>query len=199
MLLRTLFAKVQAPSVQASLAGLRAKFRNERERERFSTAFTKALYEMSRDCEYRDREYRVTSMFDNPEVASKAVAILGRAGVPEDSIAMLGPASEYLEEKYQPARGYSPIDIAGTITGAGVAGAMLGVGLLMIPGLGPLSSQAQRQFPHSPSRSGKQCHRHNPGRYRKDAQPSRRRRSFSNFLRKRDKARKDFRIRQHRL
>ena len=136
MLLRTLFAKAQTPSVRKlhSSAGLRASFRNERERERFSKAFTRALDEMA-----RDREHLVTAMFDHQEAASKAVANLGKAGVAEDSIAMLWRASEYLEEKYQPAQGYSPTDIAGTITGAGVAGAMLGVGILMIPGLGPVA------------------------------------------------------------
>ena len=136
MLLRTLFAKAQTPSVQKlhDSAGLRASFRNERERERFSKAFSKALDEMS-----RDREHMVTAIFESAEAASKTVANLTKAGVPEKHIAMLWRASEYLEQKYQPAQGYSPTDIAGTITGAGVAGAMLGVGILMIPGLGPIA------------------------------------------------------------
>ena len=136
MLLRTLFAKVQTPSVRKlhDNAGLRAGFRSERDRERFSRAFTAALEEMS-----RDREHLVTAVFDSPETASRAVAILGVEGVPDDAIAMLWRASEYLAESYQPAKGYSASNIAGTITGAGFAGAMLGVGILMIPGLGPVA------------------------------------------------------------
>ncbi len=136
MLLRTLFAKVQTPSVQKlhDSAGLRASFRNERERERFSRAFSKALDEMS-----RNREHLVTAIFDQPEAATKVVEELSEQGVPEDAIAMLWRASEYLEEKYQPAKGHSAGNVAGTITGAGFAGAVLGVGFLMIPGIGPIA------------------------------------------------------------
>ncbi len=136
MLLRTLFAKAQTPSVKKlhDSAGLRANFRSERERERFSRAFSKALDEMA-----RDRQHLLTAVFDKPEAASRTVEALAEDGVPEDAIAMLWRASEYLEEKYEPARGHSPGTVAGTITGAGVAGAMLGVGMLMIPGLGPVA------------------------------------------------------------
>lgn len=136
MLLRTLFAKVQTPSVQKlhDSAGLRASFRSEREREKFSKCFAKALEEMS-----RDREHLVTAIFESPEAANRAVTMLGVEGVPEDAIAMLWRASEYLTEAYQPAKGHSAGSIAGAITGAGVAGAVLGVGVLMIPGIGAVA------------------------------------------------------------
>ncbi len=136
MLLRTLFAKVQTPSVQKlhDSAGLRATFRNQRERDRFSKAFLKARDELN-----REREHLVTAAFDHPEAANRAVTILSVEGVPEEAISMLWRASEYLEEKYRPAGGYSPGSVAGAITGAGVAGAMLGVGILMIPGIGPVA------------------------------------------------------------
>ena len=136
MLLRTLFAEAQTPSVKKlhDCAGLRASFRSERERERFSNAFAKAVDEMA-----RDRQHLLTAVFDKPDAASRTVKALGEAGVPEKAIAMLWRASEYLEEKYQPARGHSAGTVAGTITGAGMAGAMLGVGILMIPGLGPIA------------------------------------------------------------
>ncbi|MBL4858254.1 MAG: hypothetical protein JKY36_03490 [Erythrobacter sp.] len=136
MLLRTLFAKVQTASVQKlhDSAGLRASFRNERERDRFSKAFQNARDELN-----REREHLVTAVFDHSDAANRAVAILSVEGVPDESISMLWRASEYLEEKYERATGYSPGSVAGAITGAGVAGAMLGVGILMIPGFGPVA------------------------------------------------------------
>lgn len=136
MLLRTLFAKVQTPSVRKlhDSAGLRASFRSERERERFSRAFLKARDEMN-----RERQHLVTAVFDNAEAASRAVTLLGVEGVADESMSLLWRASEYLEESYERLPGYSAGDIAGTITGAGVAGAMLGVGVLMIPGFGPVA------------------------------------------------------------
>ena len=136
MLLRTLFAKVQTPSVQKlhDSAGLRASFKSERERERFANAFLRARDEMA-----RDRQHLVTAIFDQPEAATRAVTLLTVEGVSEESISMLWRASEYLEEKYQRQKGYSPGSVAGAITGAGVAGAVLGVGVLMIPGLGPVA------------------------------------------------------------
>ena len=136
MLLRTLFAEVRTPSVRKlhDSAGLRASFRSEKERERFSRAFSQAREEMT-----RDRQHLVTAIFDHPEGAARAVEDLTGAGIPEDAIAMLWRASEYLEERYIPAKGHSTATIAGTVTGAGFAGAMLGVGMLMIPGLGPVA------------------------------------------------------------
>lgn len=136
MLLRTLFAKVQTPSVQKlhDSAGLRARFRSERDREKFSKAFQKARDEMT-----RDRQHLVTAVFDQPETANRAVTILGVEGVPDEAIALLWRASEYLDEKYKRTDGYSATSVAGAITGAGVAGAVLGVGILMIPGIGPVA------------------------------------------------------------
>ncbi|MBX7540394.1 hypothetical protein [Qipengyuania sphaerica] len=136
MLLRTLFAKVRTPSVRKlhNSAGLRASFRSERERARFSTAFAKAVQEMA-----REKQHLVTAIFDNPEAANRAVTILGIEGVPDDAIAMVWRASEYLSESYNPPKGYSAASVAGAITGAGVAGAVLGVGILMIPGIGPVA------------------------------------------------------------
>ena len=136
MLLRTLFVKVQTKSVQKlhSSAGLRAYFRSEIDRTRFAKSFSGALEEMD-----RNRGYLVTALFDCQEIADEAVHALKASGVPEDAIALLWRASEYLAHDYKPLRGHDAADIAGTITGAGMAGAVLGVGMLMIPGIGPVA------------------------------------------------------------
>ena len=136
MLLRTLFAEVQTPSVRKlhASAGLRASFRSDSDRARFARAFERAREQMD-----RDRKHLVTAIFDQAERAAKAVEMLRGGGVPEKAIAMLWRASEYLAEEYRPARGHSNSAVAGSIAGAGVAGALLGVGMLMIPGLGPVA------------------------------------------------------------
>ena len=136
MLLRTLFGGAQTPSVQKlhNSSGLRAQFRSARERDRFSAAFAKARDEMN-----RDRQNLVTAVFDQQASARRAVAILGIEGIPEDAISLLWRASEYLEEKYAPPVGYSPGKLVGAIAGAGVAGAMFGVAVLFVPGIGAVA------------------------------------------------------------
>ncbi|WP_156787244.1 hypothetical protein [Erythrobacter sp. SD-21] len=136
MLLRTLFAGAQTPSVRKlhESAGLRASFRNERERMRFSKYFLKARAVMG-----RNREHVVTAIFDQSEAAERAVALLGVEGIRDEAMSLVWRASEYLERKYKRKKGYGPGGVAGAVTGAGVAGAMLGVGIMMIPGLGPVA------------------------------------------------------------
>lgn len=136
MLLRTLFGEAQTPSVQKlhSSSGLRAQFRSARERDRFSTAFAKARREMN-----RDRQYLVTAVFDQQGSARRAVAMLTIEGVPDDAISLLWRASEYLEEKYTPTSGHSPGNLVSAIAGAGVAGAMFGVAVLFVPGIGAVA------------------------------------------------------------
>lgn len=136
MLLRTLFGPVQTPSVKKlhRSAGLRACFRSERERQRFAQAFNRALDEMR-----RSREYLVTAVFEQQENARKAVGRLTIEGVPEEAISMVWRASEYLAEKYEPVDGHDPTEIAGAVAGAGLAGAVLGMAILVIPGVGPVA------------------------------------------------------------
>ncbi|UOR14578.1 hypothetical protein [Qipengyuania aquimaris] len=136
MLLRTLFGEVRTPSVKKlhRSAGLRVGFRSERDRARFAKAFGEAVEDM-----HRSREHVVTAVFEKQETARKAVGRLTIEGVPEDAISMVWRASEYLAEKYEPIEGHSPPGIAGAIAGAGLAGAVLGVAILVIPGIGPVA------------------------------------------------------------
>lgn len=137
MLLRTLFGGGQTPSVQKlhNSSGLRAQFRSAKDRDRFSAAFSKAREEMN-----RDRQHLVTAVFDQQVSARRAVGMLGIEGVPDEAIALLWRASEYLEEKYSPPTGYSPGDLVNAIAGAGVAGAMFGVAVLFVPGIGAVAA-----------------------------------------------------------
>lgn len=136
MLLRTLFGQVKTPSVRKlhRSAGLRAGFRSERERARFAQTFQKAVDEMK-----RSRDHVATAVFETQEKARKAVGRLTIEGVPEEAISMIWRASEYLAEKYEPIEGHGTGGIAGAVAGAGLAGAVLGVAILAIPGIGPIA------------------------------------------------------------
>lgn len=136
MLLRTLFGPAKTPSVRKlhNSAGLRASFRGERERNRFARAFGRAVEEMR-----RSREHVVTAVFEHQQSARRAIGRLTIEGVAEDAISMVWRASEYLAEKYEPSEGHPPAEIAGVVAGAGLAGAVLGVATLVIPGIGPVA------------------------------------------------------------
>lgn len=84
----------------------------------------------------------VSAVFDNREEARRAVTELRDAGIPESAISLVG----------RPDEGDSNVDgdddddgagkgsIAGAVAGGGVAGALLGVAALAIPGVGPLAA-----------------------------------------------------------
>ena len=136
MLLRTLFGPVKTPSVRKlhRSAGLRASFRSERERGQFAKVFKSAIDEM-----HRARQHVIMAVFEQQDSARKAVGKLTIEGIPEEAISMVWRASEYLSEKYEPAEGHGTTEIAGVVAGAGLAGAVLGVATLMIPGVGPVA------------------------------------------------------------
>ena len=137
MLLRTLFRDVVSPSVLRlhQSAGLRAIFRTERERDRFAAAFAKA-----RNHESANPDDMITAIFDGRDYAERAVAGLKAAGIPDKAISLLWRASRFLDNGVDWEEGHSKLSIAGAVAGSGVAGAVLGVAILMIPGVGPVAA-----------------------------------------------------------
>lgn len=137
MLLRTLFRDVVSPSVLRlhQSAGLRVIFRTERERDRFATAFAAA-----RAHEAAHTDHLVTAIFDDRDHAERAVAGIKGAGIPDGSISLLWRASRFLDTDTEWTEGHSKLSVAGAIAGSGVAGAMLGVAILAIPGVGPVAA-----------------------------------------------------------
>lgn len=78
----------------------------------------------------------VSAVFDNREEARRAVTELRSAGIPEKAISLVGRPDE--NEIQDDEDGASKGTVAGAVAGGGVAGALLGVAALAIPGVGPL-------------------------------------------------------------
>ena len=137
MLLRTLFQDVDTPSVRKlrETSGLRVVFRNERDREVFSTAFASA-----QQMEGARKTHVVTAIFDERTKVDHAIAALDGFGVPAKSISLLCRASQFMDTGTKWPEGHSVRSVAGVVVGSGFAGAMLGIGILMVPGVGPLAA-----------------------------------------------------------
>ena len=137
LLLRTLFREVTSASVLRlhQSSGLRAIFGTDQERERFARAFSKA-----RDSETAKKHYVVSAIFDDREAAERAVSALRRSGVSEQGISLLWRASKFLDADYRWSEGHSSLSVVGAVAGSGIAGAMLGVAILFVPGIGPVAT-----------------------------------------------------------
>ena len=137
MLLRTLFQDETTPSVVRlhKCAGLRAIFGTSHERDLFASAFATA-----RARDISNTQHHVTALFDGQEHAERAVLELKSAGIPDSAISLLWLAGQFMDEDFRWCDGHSKLSVAGAVAGGGVAGAMLGVAVLAIPGLGPVAA-----------------------------------------------------------
>lgn len=133
MLLRTLFRDILSPSVVQlhRSAGLRVVFKAEIERERFARAFADARERAS-----ASSPYLVTAMFHDRATAERAVTELKTSGIPEGSISLLSRASRFVDADSEWPEGHSRLSVVSAVAGGGVAGAMLGAILLLVPGIG---------------------------------------------------------------
>lgn len=136
MLLRTMFRDTHTPSVQKlqDSAGLRAEFRSESERDSFARAFEQARGKLK-----ETKDFILTSVFDQLEAANAAVVAIKAVGVPEDAISLAWRASNYLDQPYQPPKGHSLGEVTTGVVGGGIAGALFGVAVLFVPGVGPVA------------------------------------------------------------
>lgn len=137
LLLRTLFREVTSASVMRlhRSTGLRVIFATEQERDRFARAFTKA-----RDHETLKKGHVVSAIFDDRDTADGAVEALKRSGISEKAISLLWRASKFLDSEYRWSEGHSSLSVAAAVAGSGIAGAMLGVAVLFVPGVGPVAT-----------------------------------------------------------
>ena len=137
MLLRTLYKPSRSASVQKlhDSAGLRVVFRTEKDRELFAAAFRKASQK-----EQVLKDDVVSAMFDSREAAEEAVHALRAEGVPLSAISLLFRASQFMDTDIAWPEGHKPLSVAGAIAGGGVAGALLGIGVLLVPGVGPVAA-----------------------------------------------------------
>jgi hypothetical protein len=137
-LLRTQTNIEASPSITRlrDAAGLRAVFETSAERDRFAGAFTAARAKLA-----VRKQYMLAAIFGNIANAEAVVAELKRAGIPEDSISLLWQAQHNPAAINGPEAGHTRFSIAAATAGAGVAGALLGVGFLaLIPGIGAIAA-----------------------------------------------------------
>ncbi|MEP5937477.1 MAG: hypothetical protein ABJ239_04050 [Erythrobacter sp.] len=136
MLLRTLYKPVERDSVQKlhDSSGLRIVLKNEGERVAFASAFERA--KAKRD---EDRQIVETAVFDTREQAEAVISQLHEAGIDPDAISLLCRASQFTDPDHEWPDGHSPASIASVVAGSGVAGALMGVACLFVPGVGPVA------------------------------------------------------------
>lgn len=137
MLMRTLFQDVASPSVVQlhRSSGLRTIFGTAKERDAFAATFEKARAQLE-----ASSHHLVTAIFDDREQADRVVEDLIESRIPKQSISLLRLASQFMDTDAAWPEGHSKMSIAGATAGAGVAGAVLGAVMLMIPGIGPVAA-----------------------------------------------------------
>jgi hypothetical protein len=137
-LLRTQTNIEASPSITRlrEAAGLRAVFETSAERDQFAGAFTAARARLA-----VRKQYVLAAIFDSVERAEAVVTELKRAGIPEESISLLWQERHKPDAVAGQVAGHTRFSIAAATAGAGVAGALLGVGFLaLIPGIGAIAA-----------------------------------------------------------
>lgn len=137
MLLRTLTHEEVSPSVARlhQAAGLRLNFDTDEERDVFAAAFANARAQLN-----VKKRYLVAAMFDDRKDAEHVVTELEGAGIPDSSISLLWRAGQFMDPDNRTWEGHTKRSVFAAATGGGIAGAMLGVAILAIPGLGLIAA-----------------------------------------------------------
>jgi hypothetical protein len=132
MLLRTLEGPPASPSVdrQRRAMGLRAAFANDQDRSAFAAAFLAATAQ-----EAVSRGNREAAFFRHRDEADKAILDLVAGGIDAGSIIALA-----CDPSDEPRKGHSSLRVASATAGGGLAGMLLGVAFLTIPGIGVVSA-----------------------------------------------------------
>ena len=135
-LLRTFHLRDASPSIVAlrESSGLRAIFESESQRAAFARQF-----EQARSQERAEREHTITAIFPDWDEAEAAAQAIFARDVPETAISFLWRSNRFAEPDPKPA-GYSRSQVLANVTGGGVAGAALGMAILVIPGVGPVAA-----------------------------------------------------------
>jgi hypothetical protein len=136
MLLRTLYRDVAPPSVvklQRS-AGLRMVFRSDHDRDNFASAFQEA-----KERSLTSENHLVSAIFADRASAERAVQRLKSAEIPQNSIALLWRLSQFVNTDGEWEDGHSKRSVVGAVAAGGVAGALIGTAVMLIPGVGPVA------------------------------------------------------------
>lgn len=137
LLLRTLFQEPVSPSIAQlrETTGLRLVFKSEKERGLFAAAFAVASQREAQ----RERTLAI-AVFNNRAAGEQAVNTLTGSGIPASAVSLLWRAGQLMTMDRPWPEGHSKMDVARAIAGGGIASALLGAGLLAIPGLGTLAA-----------------------------------------------------------
>ncbi|MDE2412034.1 MAG: hypothetical protein KGM18_09705 [Sphingomonadales bacterium] len=138
LLLRTLTEDPTSPSVMRlhRTSGLRVIFSTDRERDAFANAFAGARAQLA-----LRHDFIIATIFEDLPSAQHAVAELSAAGIPEASISLLHRAGEFSLDGSEDWKGHSKMSVAAAVAGGGIAGALLGIGIMvMVPGLGAVAA-----------------------------------------------------------
>lgn len=137
MLQRTLFRDMAPPSVVQlhRSSGLRVMFASENERNAFATSFAAA-----RKAAAERTDHNVTAIFADRESADDAVEALIEAGFSDERISVMWRVSQIADSNVKWREGHSTLSVASAIAGSGVAGALLGIAVLAIPGIGAVAA-----------------------------------------------------------
>ncbi len=136
-LLRTLYHDNLSDSVARlkDNSGLRAIFASAKDRNGFVGGFREAVKE-----ERAIRNHAVTAIFRSREQADRAVADLSRAGMPQDAFCVLSKASLFIGQSLVWPDGHGRMEVTGATAGGGIAGALFGIVVFAIPGVGPIAA-----------------------------------------------------------
>ncbi len=136
-LLRTLHRDKISPSIAKlrEAAGLRAIFSTDRQRNEFAQRFQLALAE-----EQEHERHVASAVFKTREEAELATVRMVEAGIPRNAVCILYKASQFLDDKVVNPEGHTPFTVAGATASGGVLGAMFGLAVFSIPGVGPVAA-----------------------------------------------------------
>ncbi|MFC0588191.1 hypothetical protein ACFFF7_02065 [Novosphingobium aquiterrae] len=138
LLLRTMTEDSPSPSVARlhQSSGLRVIFATAKDRDAFANAFAGARTQLA-----LRRDFIIATIFDSLDSAQHAVGELTAAGIPEESISLLHRAGDFSVNGDESWKGHSKMSVAAAVAGGGIAGALLGIGMMVIvPGLGAVAA-----------------------------------------------------------
>lgn len=135
-LMRSLHRENISPSVRKlqDVAGLKAVFATCEERNSFAGQFKAALAS-----EKEQKQHIVSAIFASRTEAAKATSYLLDAGIPLDALCVMEEASQIAEHDLRWPKGHGKLEVTGATAGGGLLGAMLGVAIFSIPGVGAVA------------------------------------------------------------
>ncbi|MDF1833827.1 MAG: hypothetical protein P1U62_02960 [Alteraurantiacibacter sp. bin_em_oilr2.035] len=136
-LLRTYHRCDPSPSVVKlrHTSGVRAIFKTSQDRSTFARVFAEACKR-----EKRDRAFTITAIYTSLKDAEKATTELLAAGLAQESISILWRTGQFVEKELDRVEGHSVSRVLAGVSGGGLAGAALGIAILVLPGVGPVAA-----------------------------------------------------------